>query len=112
MQLALAQLFGEGASQTSASLIIQKSSLRGLTPSLNNRAEQLLAAIVFAGLRNFSGTLEDSTSTQITDSLGNSITFDNSTLYDELVIEQWKTLVVKNKIQHTFLINQFEVYAD
>jgi hypothetical protein len=112
MQLTLAQLFGQGASQTTSSLIIQKSQLSGLTPSPNNRAEQLLAAIVLTASRNFFGVLEDETYNPITNESGLTIDFDNSDLYDELSIEQWKTLIVEEKIKYTFLINQFQLYED
>jgi hypothetical protein len=112
MQFTLGQLFGEGASQTNTNLIIQKSALYGLTPSLNNRAEQLLAALILTASRNFFGVLEDENSNPITNEIGLSIDFDNSDLYGGLVIEQWKTLIVEEKVKHTFLINQFQLYED
>lgn len=102
MQLTLAQLFGEGATETTASLIVQKSSLIGLTPLTSNRAEQLLAAIALTASRNFIGVLEDDSYNLIVDESGLSIDFDNSELYDDLVMERWKTLVVEEKIKHTF----------
>lgn len=109
MQLTLTQLFGEGASQTTTNLIIQKSRLSGLTPLLNNHSEQLLAAIILTASRSFIGVLEDDSGRLVTDNFGNSVDFDNSFLYD-LVVEQWKTLISSNKIHHTFLINQFQIY--
>ena len=111
MELTLPQLFGESATQTVDSLIIKKSDFRGLTVT-NNRADQLLAAIILTASRQFFGLLEDEFSRAITDNLGVSIEFDNALLYDQLALAQWKTLVVNNKIQHTFLINQLQVYAD
>jgi hypothetical protein len=112
MQLTLSQLFGEGATQTTDSLIIQKSYLKLLTPTPNNHAEQLLAAIVLTTHSNFAGVLEDEFNRTVTNDVGESIEFENSFLYDQLALTQWKTFVVNSKIKHTFLINQLQVYAN
>ncbi|MBW4479686.1 MAG: hypothetical protein KME54_23275 [Tolypothrix brevis GSE-NOS-MK-07-07A] len=112
MELTLTQLFGEGASQTTTSLIIKKSALLNLTISSNNRAEQLLAAIIFYGSQQFMGTVTSELGMPITSTTGEILTYDNTEYYDLLNIQQWKTLVTDDKIKHTFIINQFQVYAD
>lgn len=104
MQLTLAQLFGEGASQTSTSLIIQKSALRGLTPSTNNSAQSLIAAITYTAVNKFEGNLTGNGNT-IT---GNSVivTYNNSELY-QISLEFWKKLFVNSKVKTTFLFTEY-----
>lgn len=98
MQLTLAQLFGEGASQTSANLTIKKSALRGLTSSQNNRAEQLLAAILLRSVENFQGTVTSETGEPLTSETGESVTYNNSNLYESLTLEQWRTVLTGSHI--------------
>jgi hypothetical protein len=111
MELNLTQLFGEGATQTATNLLIQKSSLRGLTPLSNNHSEQMLAAIILTASHNFIGVLEDDLERLVTDNFGNSIDFDNSILYEDFSIEEWKRVIIQSKIKHTFLVHQSQPYV-
>jgi hypothetical protein len=108
MELSLSQLFGEGASQTETHLIINKSALRGLTTSSNNRAEQLLAAIVFTAEKNFKGKVSSESGIDVASEQGKVLTYDNSPFYDYLLIEQWGTVLDKGSIIFTFLISSFK----
>lgn len=104
MNLALAQIFGVGASQDSTTITIQKSALLGLVPSANNRAEEILAAIIKTADQQFEGWLTDPSGNAILSPNNLSVDYDNSILYDVLGIQQWETLMFNNKVRHTFLI--------
>ena len=89
--LTLAQLFGANAVQTADELIIQKSDLLvvGLTPTANNRAEQLVVAIILKALENFEGVLSDENNNRVTDELEQAITYSNRNLWEILEIFHW-----------------------
>ncbi len=106
-ELTLTQLLGQGAIQTSGSLIIQKSSLLGLTISASNRPEQLLGAIVFNAKQQFVGTVTSELGTPITSESGAVLTYDNSDYYETFNIEQWQTVVDADKRISTFLVSTF-----
>ena len=55
--LELERLFGAGATQTAATLTISKADLTGLTAAADNRAEQLLVAILARCLLAWEGAL-------------------------------------------------------
>jgi hypothetical protein len=55
----LQQLFGTNAMQDNQSLVIRKSDLPLLTPSLNNTASSLLVAILLQAWNEFEGVLVD-----------------------------------------------------
>lgn len=109
MELSLLQLFGEDATQTATHLIIKKSALRGLTPSPSNRAEQLLAAIIYTAEKNFKGKVTSERGVDVTSEQGKTLTFDNTPFYDSLLIEQWGAVLDKGDKIHTFLISTFKL---
>ncbi|MCC5597967.1 hypothetical protein [Nostoc favosum] len=116
--LTLAQLFGVNAVQTATELVIKKSDLVaiGLTPQINNRAEQLVVAILLKALENFQGHLTDPNDNQVTDFQGRKINYDNSNLYKSLLLEPWKEFIEQRLenyvIRNTLIIHQFSEYAD
>lgn len=69
----LQQIFGAGATQTATDIIIKKADLtgKGLTASATNRAESLLAAIIFKA-QDYLSTTNQGTNVDI------QITIDNS----------------------------------
>ena len=88
-RLTFTQCFGTGATQDSQFLIIQKSDLPGLIADSNNRAEQLLAAILFKIHEYFEGVLTDPQGQAVVDSTGVIITYDNSGFYELLKLFRW-----------------------
>jgi hypothetical protein len=116
MQLTLEQLFGVNAVQDSQLFSINKADLPLLTPSANNTAESLLAALLLKAFENFQGQLTDPNANKITDPQGNSITYDNSKLYDLLLIEPWDSFLKERNnslyVTDTLIIHQFSPYAD
>ena len=112
MNLTLAQIFGEGASQTSTTVTIQKSALQGLVPSANNQAEAILAAIIKTAVQQFEGWLIDPSGNVVLSPDNLSIDYDNSALYDLITIKQWRIQVLNKKIRHNFLILTYLPYAD
>lgn len=89
MELTLQQLFGTGASQDAQSLIISKA-LPRLTASSNNRAEQLIVAILLQLLEQFEGKLTAPNGEAISDNQGREITYNNSKVYENIDCFQWK----------------------
>nr|WP_322709897.1 hypothetical protein [Nostoc sp. ChiSLP03a]MDZ8211042.1 hypothetical protein [Nostoc sp. ChiSLP03a] len=91
LPLTLQQLFGVNAVQTTDELIIKKSDLSavGLTATANNRAEQLLVAILLQALSNFQGYLIDENGNSITDENNARIGYDNRQLYEFLEMFRW-----------------------
>lgn len=116
MQLTLEQLFGVNAAQDSQLVSINKADLPLLTPSANNTAESLLAASLLKAFENFQGQLTDPNGNKITDPQGNSITYNNSKLYDLLLIEPWELFIKERDnslyVTHTLIIHQFSENAD
>lgn len=97
--LSLTQLFGEGAFQNENLLVINKNSLLRLTPTANNTAESLLAAILITALQNFQGIITDENNQTITDENNQPITFDNSEAFEILKIIYWKPYQFKRNNQ-------------
>jgi hypothetical protein len=115
--LTLQKLFGDSAVQTSDELIIKKSdlSLVGLTPTANNRAEQLLVALILKTLENFQGVLTDENGNQITDELNNPIIYDNRNLWELIEIFHWGIYIPEgyvDRLRNQFIIHSYILYAD
>ncbi|MEA5601071.1 hypothetical protein [Nostoc sp. UHCC 0252] len=112
--LTLAQLFGVNASQTATELVIKKADLVaiGLTPQTNNRAEQLVVALVLQALSNFEGYLTDENSNIIIDEKNTPIGYNNEQLYELLDIFRWDDYV-KDRNGQIYLTNTIvmESYA-
>lgn len=91
LSLTLAQLFGVNASQTATELVIQKADLAavGLTPQSNNRAEQLVVALLLQALSNFHGYITDENGNIITNENSAPIGYDNRQLYELLEMFRW-----------------------
>jgi hypothetical protein len=109
--LTLAQVFGLNANQSSGQLVILKSDLPGLTPGSNNRAEQLLVALLLKVAEQFEGNLTDPSGQVVTDNQNNAITYDNSKLYERMKIFYWKRQFTTREQQSysldTFVIDTF-----
>ncbi|MGF1934540.1 MAG: hypothetical protein RM347_009070 [Nostoc sp. ChiQUE02] len=88
-RLSLESIFGVNATQDIDSLVISKSSLPSLTPSLNNRAEQLLIAICLQALSSFQGEIVTDDDDKI-DIGGDTLSFDNSDVFEFLKMFVWK----------------------
>lgn len=109
LELSLQELFGDGATQTSQLLVIKKSDLPGLTTSANNRAEQLLVALLLKVQEQFEGILVDEIGDIIVDETGDAVSYDNSELYT-LTVFYWRKIFVQ-KNNRLYLSNQFVVFS-
>lgn len=113
--LSLTQLFGEGAFQNPTTIVIQKASLAKLTPTVNNSAESLLAAILITALANFKGVISSETFDSITDEHGQPITFDNSETFELIKMSEWEKFqfIRSNQkyINNQIIIEQYSVNA-
>lgn len=111
MGLTLQQTFGINATQSSGSLIINKADLPLLTASENNRAEQLLAAILLHLYLQYSAVLIDENRDFIADEEGNLISALVPPLSDTLVIRYWKKQQIVRQesryMQDTLVIDMF-----
>lgn len=110
MNLTLEQLFGSGSIQDELTLRIQKTSLTGLTPSLENTAESLLVGILLRARVNFEGEFN------FTDSNNNPITYSNTELFELLKIFRWNGYFVQSSngeilIRDSIIIELFQNYA-
>lgn len=96
--LTLQELFGVNATQTATELVIKKADLAavGLTPTANNRAEQLVVAIVLKALQAFQGYLVEENGEKITDELNNSINYDNQGFSELIEVFLWGTYIPEN----------------
>ena len=105
-------LFGEGFYQDSQVIVIQKSSLPGLNPSPQNRAESLMAALMLQAVSVFSGYLQNENGEVLTTENNEPLEFDNSPLYRSLTVSLWRVFPQSKygvpTITHTFLV---EIYA-
>ena len=115
LSLTPVQLFGANFSQTANTLTISKSDLVnvGLTPSINNRAEQLLAAIVLKALSQMSDVLTTEANITLNNESNLLLTFDNSSLFIQLSLMEWEIrFVVRQQAtyrKNTIVIKQYEV---
>ncbi|WP_373525088.1 hypothetical protein [Nostoc sp.] len=113
--LTLAQLFGDGANQTATELVIRKTDLAavGMTATANNRAEQLVIAMLLKALENFQGHLTDENGNPITDENNSPIEYDNSQLYELLEIFRWPVYIPDGDtgvIRNQFVIQSYTLY--
>lgn len=107
MELSLSEIFGDGATQDASTLIIQKADLPKLSTNQDNRAEQLLVALILKAIPIFQGELVDENDDYIVDSDFNKINYDNSELY-KLVVNHWRVRVQDRKIINQFVIHTYE----
>ncbi|MEH2302867.1 MAG: hypothetical protein V7K88_28795 [Nostoc sp.] len=108
----MAQIFGEGATQDATTVTIQKSALIGLVPNVNNRAKEILAAIIKTVDQQFEGWLTDPAGNAVLSPGNLTIDYDNSGLYQLMGVEQWEVQVLVGKIRHNFLVFSYSPYAD
>lgn len=108
MDLTLQELFGASATQSANVLTIQKADLPYLVASANNRAEQLLVALILNAQSAFEGVLVDETGDTITDEKGESISYDNSESYD-FVVKYWRQIFTQRN-GYLYLNKQFVVF--
>ena len=90
LPIALQQLFGENATQTETTLIINKNDLFGLIPSSNNTAESLLAAIALKADYLFEGIVSDENGNLLSDENGDLIGYDYREIYELLSMFIWE----------------------
>jgi hypothetical protein len=95
--LNLQKIFGINATQTVDELIIKKSDLSmiGLTATTNNRAEQLLVAILLKALSNFQGFLIDEEGNLMSDENNKLLGYDNKGVYEYLEMFLWNEYPTK-----------------
>lgn len=93
--LTLQELFGASASQTATELVIKKSDLVavGLTATTNNRAEQLVVAILLQALSTFQSYLTDENGNILADENNTPIGYDNRPLYEVLEMFRWDAYI-------------------
>jgi hypothetical protein len=105
------QLFGDGFYQDAEVIRIQKSALPRLTASPYNTAQSLLVALILLAASNFSGYLQDQNGEVLRNENNQPLEFDNSALYEALVVSFWRAIPQKKYgvpvIIHTFLIEFF-----
>lgn len=99
----LEQAFGKGATQDVNFLTIPKTSLPRLTPTANNTAESLLVGIILQVYQHFEGELTAPSEVIIRDAQGRAITYNNSRLYEKLVISYWKRQYLQEDIRNLIL---------
>ena len=98
LPISLTNLFGSGATQDATSLTIIKSDLVGLTPSLSNSAESLLAAILVKASLLFGAYLTDENGNPIITESKIMIGYKNNDLYEFLNVFIWDCkFVLKEK---------------
>ncbi|MBC1238712.1 hypothetical protein [Nostoc sp. 2RC] len=110
--LTLQQLFGVNATQTATELIIKKNDLAavGLTPHTNNRAEQLVVAVLLKALENFQGVITDENNIPITDENNFPIEYDNRNLWKLLEILRWGFYIPEgttDRIRNEIIIHSY-----
>ncbi|OLP19821.1 hypothetical protein BST81_03565 [Leptolyngbya sp. 'hensonii'] len=88
--LSLADIFGASAIQDGTTLTITKADLPGLTPTMNNRAEQLLVGILERLRSRIRGNITSPTGLTLTSPAGSPITFDQSKYYERLDCLYWR----------------------
>ncbi len=104
MLLTLQELFGVNAVQTATELVIKKTDLVeiGLTPQINNRAEQLAVAILLQALSAFQGYLTDESGNIITDENNTPIGYNNRESFEFLEMFLWG-VYAKSRNNQVFL---------
>lgn len=107
LNLTVEQVFGKGATQNSTTVIIQKSSLPGLTPKANNKATGLLVALLLQANQQFEGNLSDSQGIVVTDQNNHPLTYNNRELYEKLNLWFWKKQYLRNYVLNTFILDVF-----
>ncbi|MBD2516867.1 hypothetical protein H6G93_17950 [Nostoc sp. FACHB-973] len=110
--LTLQDLFGVNAVQTATELVIKKTDLVavGLTPQTDNRAEQLLVAILLKALSAFQGYLTDESGNLLSDESGNIIGYDNRGLYELLEMFRWDAYI-KEREQKIYLTETIVIHS-
>jgi hypothetical protein len=88
-QITLADLFGEGVAQDINTLTILKSDLYGLTPTSDDSAESLLAAILLRASILFSAYFSDEDGNPIITENNELIGYENSSLYELINVFIW-----------------------
>ncbi|MHC5740192.1 MAG: hypothetical protein ACYTXH_36220, partial [Nostoc sp.] len=89
IQITLADLFGESATQDASTLTIKKSDLYGLTPALSNSAESILTAILLRASTLFSAYLSDENGNPIITENSDLLGYEHSSLYELLNVFIW-----------------------
>lgn len=111
IDLTFQQIFGANATQTAATITIQKADLTILTATANNGGEQLLIALLLQVHQHFEGVLTDPQNNVVTDQNGSAITHDNKKLYEKLVLSFWKRQFISRNLQKyildTFVVDAF-----
>lgn len=115
IELQLSEIFGANASQTATDLIIKKSSLLGLVPSSENRAEELLTALVLTAISNFQGQLTTEDNDILVTENNEPLGYDNSEDYF-LRVNYWRRNITtannQQFIEHQIVIFEFSPYEE
>lgn len=111
--LTLQQLFGVNVFEDSEKIVIKKTDLPGLTPSLTNTSESLLIGIVLKFLENFKSAITNEKGEAITDKNGNSLEFDNGDFVATLYVFRWDSIIAQREngyvFRHTIVIHYYEI---
>ncbi|MHC5727682.1 MAG: hypothetical protein ACYT04_50730 [Nostoc sp.] len=108
--IAIEKFFGSGVVQDANILIIQKSSLPSITPSMVNTAESLLGAILLLASQSIKGQL--SANSQGITINGEPLIINNDFAYP-VTAQLWdEVLFPKGKVRHTFLIYLWSLYGN
>ncbi|MEH2390044.1 MAG: hypothetical protein V7K14_30625 [Nostoc sp.] len=108
--IAIEKFFGNGVFQDENVLIIQKSSLPSITPSIVNTAESLLGAILLLASQSRKGQL--SANSQGITINGSPLIVNNDFAYP-VTAQLWdEILFPKGKVRHTFLLYSWSLYGN
>lgn len=104
LNLSFEQIFGRRSYQDSRYLTICKLDLPNLNPEINNRAEQLLIALILQIHQQFEGELTDPNGEAVIDAQGKVITYSNVQLYEKVIMRFWKQQSYKTRGRYYDLI--------
>ncbi|PHM05791.1 hypothetical protein [Nostoc sp. 'Peltigera malacea cyanobiont' DB3992] len=108
--IAIEKFFGSGVFQDANILVIQKSSLPGITPLMVNTPESLLGAILLLVSQSIKAPLTANSQPIIIN--GEPLIINNDFAYS-VTAELWdKILFPKNKVRQTFLLYSWSVYGN
>ncbi|MHC5718675.1 MAG: hypothetical protein ACYTX0_43060 [Nostoc sp.] len=108
--IAIEKFFGNGVFQDANILVIQKSSLPGITPLVANTAESLLGAILLLASESIKAPL--TVNSQGITINGEPLIINNDFAYP-VTAQLWdEVLFPKGKIRHTFLLYSWSLYGN
>lgn len=100
MDWSLEDLFGVGAAQTASTLTISKAGLFGLSPSLDNAAESVVAALLNQLIDQCRGSLVDEIGDPLIDEIGEPVIYDHIDQASRLAGFHWRNQISQGFVVH------------